>query len=63
MWAMKIFVGLTQNVVIFGLGVLFFWPLDAFIDSVLSPETSFAIFLLEPSIEEMLFRFGAPLFL
>ena len=62
MWTMKIFVGLIPNVVIFGLGVLFFWPLDAFLDSLLDPETSFTILLLEPSIEEVIFRFGAPLF-
>jgi diguanylate cyclase (GGDEF)-like protein/PAS domain S-box-containing protein len=58
---MKIFVGLIQNVVIFGLGVLLFWPLDAFIDSLLYPNTSFAILLLEPSIEEIIFRLVLPL--
>ena len=59
---MNFLVSLTQNVIILGLGVLLFWPLDAFLDSLLSSSnTPFAILLLEPSIEEIMFRFGVPL--
>jgi PAS domain-containing protein len=41
--------------------MLFFWPLDAFIDSLLYPNNSFAILLLEPPIEERMFRVAVQL--